>query len=100
MKKPQARRQERDDGRGFVHLRCKRGGCPWLVVILQETGELVLIIQAGKQMLPYGSGVAFEQAVIKPFVVGVVESLLLHSPLEIPIDFSHEAEPRRLFANK
>ena len=68
-------------------------GCAWLVVILQETGELVLIVEAGEQMLPHGSGMAFAQAIVEPLVVGVVEPLLLHSPLEIPIDFSHEAEP-------
>ena len=43
-------------------------------------------------MLAHGPGVVVAEAVVQPLVVGVVEPLLLHRPLEVPIDFGHEAE--------
>src|SRR5690242_1748479 len=92
MKKSQSRRQVGDDSGGFLHLGWEGGGRPWLVVILHKSSEFFLIVETGEQMLPDRFGVAFAEAVVKPLVVGIVESLLLHRPLEIPVDFRHKTE--------
>ena len=68
------------------------GGGPRLVVVFQEAGELVLIVEPGVKMLAHGPGVAVAQAVVEPLVVGVVEALLLQRPFQVPIDLGHEAE--------
>src|SRR5262245_114997 len=94
MKEPQARRQVGDDRGRFVHRRCKRGGRTRLVMVFHEARDLVLIVEAGGQMLPYRSGTALAQAIVETLVVRVVEPLLLHGPFEVPIDLGHEAEPR------
>ena len=39
------------------------------------------------------------QAVVEPLVVRVVEALLQHRPLEVPVDLGHEAESRRARPN-
>src|SRR4029453_10325958 len=50
-------------------------------------------------MFPRGPRVAFPQSVVELLVVRVLESLLLHGPFEVPIDFGHETESRYAFAN-
>ena len=50
-------------------------------------------------MVTHRPGMAFTEAIVEPFVVGVIESLLLQSPFEIPIDLGHETEAGRLFAH-
>ena len=41
-------------------------------------------------MLSHWTGLLPAQAVIKPLVVGVVKSLLLQRPFQIPVNFRHE----------
>src|SRR6185503_3152839 len=67
-------------------------GGPGLVVVFEEAGELVLIVESGKKMFAHGAGMAVAQAIVEPLVVGVIKPLLLESPFLIPIDFGHEAE--------
>jgi hypothetical protein len=50
-------------------------------------------------MVTHRPGMAFTEAIVEPFVVDVIESLLLQSPFEIPIDLGHETEAGRLFAH-
>src|SRR6476469_5738102 len=49
-------------------------------------------------MLAYGPGVALAQTIVQPFVVSVVETLLLHRPFQVPVDLRHEHEVRRLLS--
>ena len=94
MEEAKARREKSDHRGGLVLSGGKRRRGARLVVVLQETRQLVLVIQSGVEMLAHRPGVAFAQAVVQPFVVSVIESLLLHRPLEVPIHFRHEAEVR------
>ena len=87
-------RQKRDDGRGLVHPGREGRGGPRLVVVLQEPGELVLVVEPGVEVLAHRPRVPLAQAVVEPLVVGVVEPLLLHRPFEVPVHLGHEAEAR------
>src|SRR5499433_3401663 len=87
-------RQERDDGGRFVHARGEARGSPGLVVILEESGEPVLIVESGEEMLAHRPRVTLAQPIVEPLVVSVVEALLHHGPLEIPIHLRHEREAR------
>src|SRR5665647_627945 len=69
-------------------------GCARFVMVLEEPGKLILIVRCCIKMLTHSSCMAFAQTVIKPFVIGKIKALLLHGPLHIPVDFSHEAETR------
>src|SRR5262249_13932353 len=77
MEEAQASRQERDDSRGLVHAGGKYRGGPRLVVVLQEPGHLVLVVEVGAQMVVHRLGMALTEAIVQPFIVGVIESLLL-----------------------
>ena len=90
VKETQTGGQEREDCRGFMHVRRERGRRPRLVVVFHEAGQLVLIVEPGVEMLAHRPGVPLAEAVVEPFVVGVVESLLLHRPFPIPVDLGHE----------
>lgn len=75
----------------FLFLR-KDFGSTWLVMVLQETKQLVLIPQFCAKMKSDTLGVLTFQAVIEPLVVAEIETLLLEFPLQVPVAFSHEAE--------
>src|SRR5262245_34193653 len=75
-----------------MDLLTEGGRRPRLVVVFQKSGELILVIEAGMEVLAHRSRVSFAGAVVQPLVVRVVESFLLHGPLEIPRDLGHEAE--------
>ena len=94
MEESQARRQERDDGRGLVHAGREGCGGPGLVVVLQEACELALVVEPGVEVLADRPGVSLAQPVVEALVVRVVEPLLQHRPLEVPVDLGHEAEAR------
>ena len=81
-----------------MHSVGKRRGGPRLVVVLEEAGQLVLIVEPGVKMLADGPGMAFAEAVVEPLVVGVVEALLLERPFQVPVDLGHEAEAGMLAA--
>src|SRR6187402_795983 len=55
VEEPKAGRQIRDDCRGLMDFPGERGRRPWFVVVLQESGQTVLVIQPGMEMLPYRS---------------------------------------------
>src|SRR5262245_6385624 len=94
VEEAEAWRQERDDGGRFVHACGEARGSPGLVVILEEAGETVLIVEPGEEMLAHRPRVTLAQPIVEPLVVGVVEALLHHGPLEIPIHLRHEREAR------
>ena len=77
----------------------ERRGRARLVVVLQEADHLVLVIEIGVEVLADRPDVAVAQPIVQPLVVGVVESLLLQRPFEIPVDLGHEAEAGRLLAH-
>ena len=99
MEESQARRQERDDRGGLVDFRGKRRRGPRLVVVLQEAGQLVLVIQARVEMLAHRPGMAVAEAVVEPLVVGVIEALLLERPFQVPVDLGHEEEAGNALAH-
>ena len=72
---------------------------PGLVVVFQEPGQLVLIVEAGLEVLSHRPRVPLAEAVVKPFVVSVIEPLLEHRPFQVPINLGHEAEVRVLLPN-
>src|SRR5712691_3358964 len=92
VEEAQARGQEGDDGRGRMHARGEGRRRPWLVVVFEKARQLVLVIQPSVEMLTYRPGLPSAEAVVQPFVVGVIEALVLQRPFQIPVDFSHEAE--------
>ena len=94
VKETQTGGQERDDSGRLVHVRRERRRRPRLVVVFHEAGQLVLIVEPGVEMLAHRPGVALAEAVVQAFVVGVIESLLLHRPFAIPVDLRHELEVR------
>ena len=53
---------------------------------------LVLIFELRLEMLAHRPGMTLAEAVVQPFVVGVIESLLLQCPLQIPVHLGHKAE--------
>ena len=53
VEKSQPGRQEGDDGSRLVNPRCKSSGDPRLVVVLEEPGELALIVESRPQMVLY-----------------------------------------------
>src|SRR6185437_9037642 len=71
----------------------KDAGRAPLIVVLQEPAQPALILEPGPQMVPHRPGVAFAQPIVEALVRGIVEALLLHGPLEVPVDLGHEAEP-------
>ena len=99
MKKSQSRRQKSNDRRSLVDLRRECRGRPRLVVVFQEAGELVLIVDFCAEMLAYRTRMTFAQSIVEPFIVGVVEPLLLQRPFSIPVDLGHETEVRMLLAH-
>jgi hypothetical protein len=68
--------------------------CPRLVVVFKETGEFVLVVEAGEQVIADRPDMAFPQAVVKPLVIAISEALLLQGPFEVPIHLGHESESR------
>src|SRR5688572_24592642 len=94
MKKPQPRCEKRDHGRCSVDLWGKCRSRPWLVVVFEESSQLVLITQSGMKMLAHRPSMTFAQPIVKPFVVGVIETLLLHCPFQVPVDLGHELKVR------
>ena len=99
MKEAQPRRQERDDSRRLVGAGGKRRGRARLVVVFQEAGHLVLVIEARVEVLADRPRVPLAQPVVQPLVVRVVEPLLLQRPFEIPVDLGHEAEAGHVFSH-
>ena len=67
---------------------------PGLVVVLEESGELALIVEPGVQVLAHRLRVSLAQAIVEPLVVGVIEPLLQHRPFQVPVHLGHEAEAR------
>ena len=67
---------------------------PRLVVVLEEAGEPVLVVEPAREVLAHRARVALAQPVVEALVVRVVEPLLLQRPLEVPVDLGHEAEAR------
>ena len=92
VEETQAGGQKRDDRRGLMNFRRERRRRPRFVVVLQETGELVLVIEARVEMLAHRPCMAFPEAIVEPFIVSVVEALLLQRPFQIPVDLGHEEE--------
>src|SRR5262245_10494171 len=86
MKEPQPRGQEGNAGCGLLYFWREWCLCSRLVVVFQEASHLVLIVQPRVEMLANGPGVPLAQAVVQSFVIGVVESLLLQRPFQVPVD--------------
>ena len=51
VEKAKARGEECEDGRNPVSLKAEGGGGPWLVVVLEEAGQVVLEVEARREML-------------------------------------------------
>ena len=99
MKEPQARRQVRENRGGLVLAGRKRRRGARLVVVLQEAGEPGLVVEPRQEVLAHRPRPPLVQAVVEPLVVRVVEALLEHRPLEVPVDLGHEAKPPRALPN-
>ncbi len=69
--------EKRDYSCGLMNVGSERRSRPRFVVILQESGQFGLVIESRVKMLADRLGMPFSQAIVEPFVVGVVESLLL-----------------------
>src|SRR5205823_3197630 len=99
VEEAQPRRQERDDCRGLMNSWRERGGRPRFIVVFQEAGQFVLVIEARVEMLAHRPGMMVAEAVVESFVVGVVETLLLQGPFQVPVDLGHEQKARNPFAH-
>src|SRR5439155_280157 len=67
--------------------------------VLQKAGQLVLVVQPRVEMLTHWQGMSVAEAVVQPFVVGVIESLLQQGPFQVPVDLGQEAEVRNPLAH-
>ena len=76
--------EEGDDGGGLVDAGREGRGGPRLVVVLQEAGQLVLVVQPRAEVLAHRPGVPVAEPVVEPLVVGVVEPLLLQASIRGP----------------
>src|SRR4051812_6507688 len=77
----------------------KGRGRAWLVVVFQKTRQFVLVVQPGQEVLANRTSMALAKAVVQPFVVGVIESLLLQGPFQVPVNFGHEDKTWRLLSH-
>ena len=68
-------------------------------MVLQKAGQLVLVVQPRVEMLAHWQGMSVAEAVVQPFVVGVIESLLQQGPFQVPVDLGQEAEVRNPLAH-
>ena len=60
---------------------CVERGCrARLVVVLEETSQAVLVVEARVEMFADRAGVTSAQTVVEAFVIAVVEAQLLQSP--------------------
>ena len=92
MEEMQTGRKEGDDGSSAMFGEVERRGGTGLVVVFQESREAVLVSEVCGEVLPHRAGMAVAQSVIEPFVIAIVEALLLQRPFKIPIDFGQEDE--------
>src|SRR5688500_6203912 len=85
---------KRADERGSraAAIRPKRGGGAMRIMILDKADVALKVAQISAHVLIETVDIAFEQAVIHGFVVGVIEALLLKRILHIPICFGDEEE--------
>src|ERR1700730_10106478 len=60
------------------------GRCPRLVMVFEKTGELVLVVEAGEQVIADRPDVAVPQTVVEPLVVAIVKALLLQPSIRGP----------------
>ena len=77
VEKAQARRQKGDNCRRCVLWPRKLSRRARLVMVFEKARELVLIIEAGQQVVVDWSYRARLQPIIEPLVVTIVEALLL-----------------------
>ena len=68
-------------------------------MVLQKAGQLVLVVQTRVEMLAHRQGMSVAEAVVQPFVVSIIESLLQQGPFQVPVDFGQEAEVRNPLAH-
>ena len=85
---------ERGDGHGRCSALLRREGCrsPGLIVILDETDQLILVIKDGAKMKTDTLGILVLQAIVQPLVVAEIKPLLLKLLLKVPVGFRHEEE--------
>src|SRR5437879_2278964 len=82
MEEAQPGGQIGDDRRCLMNLWRECCRSPRLVVVFRKAGQLVLVIRPGLEVLPDRPGLPLSETVVKPFVVGVIEPLLLQRPFE------------------
>src|SRR5262249_52421985 len=99
MEKSQARRKKRYYGGGLVDLRSKGGSRARFIVVFEETGQLVLVVEAGVEMFSHGPGALIAPASVQALVGRIIESLLLQRPFQLPVNFGHEREARKTLAH-
>src|ERR1700719_3924610 len=96
MEEAQAWSEIGNDRRRPVLRPSELGRCPRLVMVFEKAGELVLVVEAGEQVVADRPDVALPQTVVEPLVVAIVKALLLQRPFEVPVDLGHEGEGRIL----
>ncbi len=96
VKEAKSRREEGDRRGGTVDIRCQDCRGARLVMVFQEAGHAVLILLRASQMFADRARQAVHQAVVEFLVVGVIEALLLESPLHIPVNLGQKEETREL----
>ena len=65
-----------------------------LIVVFEKPNGLSLIIPIRTEVIADGPGMAFAKAIVEALVVGVIETLLLQLPFEIPVGLGHKNEAR------
>ena len=90
LEKPKPGRQGRD-GRCcpvLWQIECRSGAR--FVMVLEEAGELILIVERRDQMIADRSSVSVAQTIVESLVVAVIKPLLLQCPFQVPVDLGHE----------
>src|SRR6266487_449949 len=71
----------------FRRERCRRTR---FVMVLDETHQLVLVIETSGKVQSNAFRVVVFEPIVEPLVIAIVESELLQIPLQVPIGFRHK----------
>src|SRR5215469_11343027 len=92
VNKPEAGTKKGQNCGSLMSFRRKNGGGARLVMVLKKPDRLSLIIHVRAEVIANGPRVTFAQTIVKTFVVGVIEALLLELPFQVPVGLGHKEE--------
>ena len=92
VKKPCARECRNGNCIHTLPFHCENSRCAGLVVVFNETDQLLLVSRVSQEVKPHTLRVFVFEAVIETLVVAIVKSLLLQFPLQVPVSLRNKPE--------